>query len=700
MIQELLKTTPEVAPLVSHVAAIDQARAEAEVEYRERELAEQWGAWSGVHPWDDKPDLEITECPWWNAGAQYVFRVTAAWRKHSSFSPDHTEVVLPKQLGMVAEWVYWKRVFVRDAVHASSSRAEDLLGDRNVKRFTDFSRLFCQRKFAQADLAEWREHARATVRAEDNRVMPNTAAPENGTGQPGHGPISITKIDGTNQFIDPYETESEKRIWAPEDEERISACVTAGRAAVRTDLEQAFGKKDWPEVADLIPPFRQYAMEVFDAYAKAYTRVEGALDAYDDAMRSRLLPMVLRDLFGREWDRSPGEKVIRVDWQNGPDGRPTGREVEVFAGNDPDPTCVFHELVSSAIDHRYRFYDKRPSPAPGEPPGIQASNLNSWRYIGLNERHNLALAIQPYLEDRMAHWRFVFVPRSGDDGRVSSQPDGAAPDHASVPANDEPALDSATRIEFERGLALAEVTLAEDLKNEGPSLKIARKYVVSATLTFARCVLAPDCDNPRERIQRCYSFAEWFAADTMETLWVWVCVFGEMNSSGRLEKFNCERPDDPKVLTDAEIRAWHSCLYEAAHLELDEYIPGFWKERLKYFSDVRAQRAPDEAAPLKATTPVLGADREGVRPSDSRPPKHESAGPTGREGKKSRKADGTLLDGKRLVSFGTAEQYLGISERQRQKLMNTGALKVEGGGQNRKITVDSLKSYLPPENPN
>ena len=65
-----------------------------------------------------------------------------------------------------------------------------------------------------------------------------------------------------------------------------------------------------------------------------------------------------------------------------------------------------------------------------------------------------------------------------------------------------------------------------------------------------------------------------------------------------------------------------------------------------------------------------------------------------------RKGDGTLLDQKRLVSFGTAEQYLGISERQRQKLIKSGALKVEGQGQNRKITAESLKIYLPPENPN
>jgi hypothetical protein len=67
---------------------------------------------------------------------------------------------------------------------------------------------------------------------------------------------------------------------------------------------------------------------------------------------------------------------------------------------------------------------------------------------------------------------------------------------------------------------------------------------------------------------------------------------------------------------------------------------------------------------------------------------------------KARKGDATLLGQKQFVSFKTAEQYLGISERQRQKLMNSGALKVEGQGHNRKITTESLKACLPLEIPN
>jgi hypothetical protein len=67
---------------------------------------------------------------------------------------------------------------------------------------------------------------------------------------------------------------------------------------------------------------------------------------------------------------------------------------------------------------------------------------------------------------------------------------------------------------------------------------------------------------------------------------------------------------------------------------------------------------------------------------------------------KARKGDVTLLGQKQFVSFKTAEQYLGISERQRQKLMNSGALRFEGEGHNRKITTESLKACLPPEIPN
>jgi len=64
------------------------------------------------------------------------------------------------------------------------------------------------------------------------------------------------------------------------------------------------------------------------------------------------------------------------------------------------------------------------------------------------------------------------------------------------------------------------------------------------------------------------------------------------------------------------------------------------------------------------------------------------------------KGNGILLKGKLSVNFRTAEEYLGITERQRQKLVSTQALQVVGKGHNRKITTESLINYLPAENPN
>jgi hypothetical protein len=66
---------------------------------------------------------------------------------------------------------------------------------------------------------------------------------------------------------------------------------------------------------------------------------------------------------------------------------------------------------------------------------------------------------------------------------------------------------------------------------------------------------------------------------------------------------------------------------------------------------------------------------------------------------KERKGDASLLADRRSVSFRTAELYLGITERQRQYLVRDQKLTVEGKGQNRKITTDSLRTCLPPENP-
>jgi hypothetical protein len=172
-------------------------------------------------------------------------------------------------------------------------------------------------------------------------------------------------------------------------------------------------------------------------------------------------------------------------------------------------------------------------------------------------------------------------------------------------STDASAMDSPTRIKFETGLARAEVTLDQDLEDQGPTLGIARKYVTSATLTLARCILTPNCREPYEAIRRAYDFAEWFAAQTMKTAWVWLCVFGEMDRSGKLEKYKREgRMEDgaPKEMTDSELREWHGCLSGVAQEALDEFVPEFWKERLKYFSDIAS------CAPRPGEDPRVGLD--------------------------------------------------------------------------------------------
>jgi hypothetical protein len=68
-----------------------------------------------------------------------------------------------------------------------------------------------------------------------------------------------------------------------------------------------------------------------------------------------------------------------------------------------------------------------------------------------------------------------------------------------------------------------------------------------------------------------------------------------------------------------------------------------------------------------------------------------------REEKFPRKGDPLLLGAGELVNFSIAENYAGITARQRQKLMKRGLLESKGLGHNRKITTESLRKYLPPQ---
>src|ERR1035437_6475626 len=214
-IWELVEEHPEFSPVANQITQMDRARAQAEVAFRERELAEQWGTWSGVHPWEDKPDLGTTDCPWWVAGAEYVFRIAFAWRTHSYSTPERTEAVLPQQVELAANWVYWNRVFLHDGVHAPNSKAENFLSDRNVKRFANFAYLFCLRKFAETDLDEWRNRATLLTEADGDLVGPAAVAdPRAAAPHADQGAIRVTSINGSVRWINPEGPEPQERRMA------------------------------------------------------------------------------------------------------------------------------------------------------------------------------------------------------------------------------------------------------------------------------------------------------------------------------------------------------------------------------------------------------------------------------------------------------------------------------------------------------
>jgi len=157
-IRKLVEDDPKALPLVNLVAQFEQARAQGEVVFRQSELKGRWGEWSGVFPWEGKRDPDTTDCPWWVAGAEYVFQLAAAWRKYSPCEREKIETFLPKQIEMSAEWVYQSKVRLHDIMRGKSSNAEHILIGHS-KRFFNNAFLFSMQKFAEIDLDEWRDQA-------------------------------------------------------------------------------------------------------------------------------------------------------------------------------------------------------------------------------------------------------------------------------------------------------------------------------------------------------------------------------------------------------------------------------------------------------------------------------------------------------------------------------------------------------------
>jgi hypothetical protein len=220
------------------------------------------------------------------------------------------------------------------------------------------------------------------------------------------GPIQITRLTGK---VDPIDTspaaDPDDPVLKPELEVRIAEVTLNGRSQLRTEIESAFAGESWPPMSAIVAPMRSYAVKVFDVNADAYYRTPSAHSDKHQSL-SAMARNLLVDLFGKEWEISPGEQTIRIDWDHGNDGW-KGREIRVRAGNDADPNCLYHQVVGDAVTYRYRFHAPPPPPAPGEPPGINVTNLEWWKYIGLRERHNVAMAVKPYVEDRVEHWKFI-----------------------------------------------------------------------------------------------------------------------------------------------------------------------------------------------------------------------------------------------------------------------------------------------------
>ena len=164
-IEKMVAEHPELLPTVSLIARLEMAQAEAEVAFRRREATEDWGSWSGVHPWDDKPELETTDCPWWVAGAEYEFRMAAEWRQYFPAKPERTRALLPAQLRSLAKDVYQNRVFYYDLIYSKHPKGKDLSPQTHVERFSNFAFLSAVSKFAEKDLSEWEQRAAQTTGA-------------------------------------------------------------------------------------------------------------------------------------------------------------------------------------------------------------------------------------------------------------------------------------------------------------------------------------------------------------------------------------------------------------------------------------------------------------------------------------------------------------------------------------------------------
>ena len=252
---------------------------------------------------------------------------------------------------------------------------------------------------------------------------------------PHKGPVQLTKVNGDVVWINPDAPEEKvEDIYLPDDERLVAEFTIKCQSELRHEIEVLFSGPSWPQASVLLDPLRRYAISIFDVNAAAYQRIAANHNTSPAEALSRMVRALLEEVFGAEWEYSPGETVLRTDWQCGSKGW-TGREGFYVAGNDADRNCVYHKIVGDAVTYRYRFHAPISPAAPGEPLGINVSNLEWWEYIGLKERHNLAMAIKPYLEARVEHWLVHYArptPTQSDIASGTDQIDRQVPNPRSA----------------------------------------------------------------------------------------------------------------------------------------------------------------------------------------------------------------------------------------------------------------------------
>lgn len=721
---ELEGALPGMVGAAASVRAMEAAKAKAEVTFREHEAAEKWES-QGL---GKEEDLEAivdrfgefgTEHMWHVAGCEYVWEIASTFLRvfYADVKPDvfeklaklvideHSANVYDEKLKRYEskDWITYDlakeqfQAYVRQRLEprvraaclkrwqersaatapdhagaqAQAAAAEDSNASREPSPSEPASRPSGKSQAPPEDDERSKTSNRHEAKSTKHRRFPKGSMdrvaqmdPVWRIGESATGPIRVKRLSGEVVSIDPSAAnEPDDAVLAPEDKQRITEVTLSGRSELRKEISTVFGGPTWPQPSAMLEPFRRYATKIFDVNAAAYRSAVSKQEKETHAALRAMMHNLLLGVFGSEWENSPGEEVVRTYWEHGVDGW-MGTEVVVLAGDDPDPNCLYHELVGDAVQYRYRFHDVPPAPIPGEPPAINLSNVDWLQYIGLTERHNLAMAIKPYLEDRVAHWESIYAASETKPAKphATDASDPAKPKRHSVRPN----------------VAAADVNHLGSVGGQGDSAQSKSEY--RAGLKKLKSLALLGWRYRRRSIVPSVSALRRLYVDAMDLLLrigPTVSKVREEVDGLRLANYASQREDWREAhIYPAAIRRFTKLLI-AAHRLLERERPSHVE-------------TTNRAKPVEHAPADQGSEEGNTAAA------HGNSDPRG----KARKGDAALLQGKRSVSFATAEEYLGISERQRQKLMNSGALTVEGQGQNRKITTESLKKYLPPEIPN